>query len=73
MTPATHATITITEDDLDLNFPDPETPLFSSHLKNPISWEDWITEMTPMWKNYMAEYDSREQRKRDPAEKRFVL
>lgn len=65
--------ITITKDDLDLHFPDPEEPLYASHLRSKISWESWIEEMTPAWNRYMKKYDSRKQRMRDPNEKRFVL
>ncbi|NOX99009.1 MAG: hypothetical protein GXP30_04625 [Verrucomicrobia bacterium] len=65
--------VTITSDDLDLHFPDPEKPLCASHLRSKISWESWVQEMTPAWKRYMEKYDSREQRMRDPEEKRFVL
>lgn len=65
--------ITVTKDDLELNFPDPEEALYASHLRNKISWENWVQEMTPAWKRYMSEFDSREQRKRDPNEERFVL
>ncbi len=63
----------ITKDDLELHFPDPGEPLFASHRRSEISWEAWMQEITPIWKWYMEKYDSREQRRRDPAEKRFVL
>ena len=73
MSAAPNKQLNITSDDLDLHFPDPEKPLYASHLRSKISWESWIQEMTPAWERYMKKYDSREQRMRDPAEKRFVL
>jgi hypothetical protein len=65
--------IPVSYDSLKLNFPEPDSPLLESHLRKKISWAKCVRETEPARKRYMANYDSREQRLRDPDETRFVL
>lgn len=64
--------ITIDKGDLDLNLPDPETPLKEPQSPPP-TWEQWMEETAERTRFFLLHQDSQEQRMRDPAEKRFVL
>ena len=64
--------ITIDKGDFSLNFPDPETPLLEPQGPTP-TWEQWMNETAERTRFFLQHRDSREQRKRDPAEERFVL
>jgi len=64
--------ITIDQSDLDLHFPDPETPLKESQNPAP-TWGQWMAETEERTRCFLKHQDSREQRMRDPDEERFVL
>ncbi|MCF6312883.1 MAG: hypothetical protein L3J39_10580 [Verrucomicrobiales bacterium] len=64
--------ITIDKSDLELHFPDPEAPLKEPQTPAP-TWEQWMTETADRTRFYLTQEYSQEQRKRNPAEKRFVL
>lgn len=64
--------ITIEKSDLDLNFPEPEVPLKESQNPPP-TWEQWMRETEERTRYFLKHQNSREQRMRDPDEKRFVL
>jgi len=64
--------ITIEKSDLDLNFPDPEAPLKEPQTPSP-TWEQWMMETAERTRYFLKHQNSREQRLRDPNEKRFVL
>lgn len=65
-------TINIDKGDLELNFPNPEMPLKEPPCSQ-LSWEQWMMETADRTRYFLLHHDSREQRKRDPNEERFVL
>jgi hypothetical protein len=57
----------------DIRLPEPDAPLFRSHLRQPPTWQQFLRETQEPWARYMREHDSPEERLAAKHPARFVL
>ena len=57
----------------DIRLPAPVTALQGSHLRQPPTWIQYLSESEAAWTDHMRNHDSPEQRWRDKNTKRFRL
>lgn len=50
---------------------EPEEPLWSSHLRQPPTWIEFMREIDAQWRRFMREQDSPEQRLKTKIQQRF--